>query len=164
MSGGSIQDANCSSLSNITKSYPIVPSIQFTDSCDVGDLSTSPKRVYSYSNNPFLLESGDENSSNQGPPSPLCPEMSKQLRHNRYCCHEQPVNKVKIVRPGRSLNAGFMPIKYGSAGDSNDELSGDSETETSTELTPTFHQHLHPYFNNNNLKNGVQFRRHSWIW
>ena len=165
MSGGDVQEG----VNRISNSFPTVPTIQFTDASPAvpDDVSASPKRLRPFSRKQFYCQNG-ETMHVSGTPSPLStsPESGGMMRPN-HCRFYDPSNNnhPKIVWSGsKNLNAGFVPIKYGSAGDSQDELSGDSDNEsssTSNELAAFNHLRLFP---NPTLGRATQFRRHSWIW
>ena len=158
ISGGKMQD----SVSRIPAAFPVVPTIQFNDACPPLDtVSTKPKCMKPFSHQHPYLQRGES-----GTPSAIIssPDPNSAIFSNHCRFYEQSDNHPQIDWSSKNLTAGFNPIKCGSAGDSDDNLSSDSDAESgsnSVELA-SFH-HLHP-FQNRNLGKATQFRRHSWIW
>ena len=165
MSGGNVQEG----VNRIASSFPVVPTIQFNDATPKSseDVRASPKRLRPLTRKQFYCQNGDSLHIS-GTPSPLStsPDTGGVVRPN-HCrfCDQSNNNHPKIVWPSsKNLNTGFIPIPCGSAGDSHDELSGDSDTETGSNVNEFASlNHLRP-FPNSSFRGATQFRRHSWIW
>ena len=175
MSDGSKQDAAGVNVHKNPTSLHTVPSIQFNDSSPPSEeQTTTPARYRPIFRKQFYRQAGDNSEIEihvSGTPSPLSsfPEstsVSNFRKNQRYSYDQYQSNFTHAPQTGKNLSVGFSPIKCGSAGGSNDELSGESDGEThpvKENHLGSMH-HLHPYFNANPRRNPSQFRRHSWIW
>lgn len=168
MSDGRMQDAAGVNIRMNPMSFQNVPVIHFNDSSPPTEDPTVLSCIRPAFRKPYFRQS--EDNPDKGvhlveTPSPLSssPE-STSFANNRKNQYSADVPRIK--RSGNSASTGFLPIKCGSAGDSDDDLSCESDVEISSEkpLNLPIAQHLHPYSNFDIKRNGSQFRRHSWIW
>ena len=175
MSGSGNMPGTCSSSSVRISQNMNIPSIQVHNSSPTnGDvISTSPKRLRPFPKRQYFRPYCDSSSTGKNPivsPSPLSSSPDTRPDSPVRINSTHSTNHVQTNRSGSGTSkqqyVGFRPLPHGagSAGDSSDEHSGDSEIETLVgSAREAFYQRLHPALRAN-LEKASQFRRHSWIW
>lgn len=179
MSSSGNMPVSCSSSAvRIPQNVNNIPSIQVLSSTlgNSDAMSTSPKRLRPFPKKQFYKPYVENSSTGKNPnvtPSPLSSSPDTRSDSPVRLNSVHPLNLVQSNRSGAGTGKqsfiGFHPVPRGtgSAGDSSDEHSGDSEIETlsgSENLArEAFYQRLHPALRAN-LEKASQARRHSWIW